>query len=208
MSTPTLSRVTLQTMANWQVVATQMVVATGAGSRRAAAAVDHALQQQVLARAAGFAPAPVQRIDAWRDGASQRVTQGIRQIEKVATASLERGNRFTTAQIERFADLTAEVKTPFVAEGLAAAARLSLPAAQLALQVSGKAAEAAQALADAAGAHPVRRAVRGAAAKGGRRAAAEVSRVKRGARKAAGAVAKPRAAAKKGARRSAASEQA
>lgn len=144
MSSPTLSRVTLQTMANRQVVATPMVVATGAGSRRAAAAVDHALQQQVLARAAGFAPAPVQRIDVWRDGASQRVTQGIRQIEKVAAASLECGNRFTTAHSERFADLTAEVKSPFVAEGLAAPARLSLPAARLALQVSRKAAEAAQ----------------------------------------------------------------
>ncbi|MDE2613063.1 MAG: hypothetical protein KGL78_06440 [Burkholderiales bacterium] len=174
MSTPSLSRLTIQTMANYHVAASQMVAATGAGSRRLVDAVDGTLRTRVLARAAELAPAPVQRMETLSDDTSRRMTQGIRQLEQVAEASIERSNRFAAAQLVRFAEIVAEVKSPAVAEGLQTAARLSMPAAQLALQVSTKVAEGATALADAAGAHAVRAVVR-KTAKGARRGAAKAA---------------------------------
>lgn len=165
MTTPSLSRLTVQTMANYRVAATQMVAASGAGSRRFVRAVDGAIETQLLARAAKLAPKPAERMDELRGGASRMVVKGIDQFEKAAETTIVRGSEFAVAQVARLADMAAEAKPAVFAEGLHTAARLSIPAAQLALMVSSKVAEGATSLADVAGAHPVRRAVRKTAKK-------------------------------------------
>lgn len=205
MNTPTLSRLTMQTMANYRVAATQVVAATGAGSRRVVRAVDGTLQREVLARAGKLAPRPAERMDELRGNASRLVVQGIDQFEKAAETGIARGSEFAVAQVARLADFAAEVNTPLLAEGLHTAARLSIPAAQLALRVSSKVAEGATSLADAAGAHPVGRALRKTARGAGRAAAKttqrgrkavakatkapSVKRARRGAKRAAGQLA-------------------
>lgn len=173
MSNPTLSRVTMETMANYRTAAAQVVAASGAGSRRFVRAVDGTLQSQLLARATKVVPQAGERFDEVRGNVSRLVEQGIAQVEKAAEATIERSSDFAVAQITRFADLAADVRNPFVAEGLHTAARLTLPAAQLVLMVSGKVAVGATSLADAAGAHPVAQVARKAVRRT-RRAAAPV----------------------------------
>ncbi|MCW5636516.1 MAG: hypothetical protein KIT17_24500 [Rubrivivax sp.] len=175
MSTPTLSRLTMETMANYRAAATQVVAASSAGSRRLVRAADGTLHRQVVERAAKVAPQAGERIDAVRANVRRLVLQGIDQFEQVADTTIERSSEFAVAQVSRLADLAADVKAPVVAGSLQNAARLSVPAAQLALLVSSKLAEGAASLAGVAGARPVRRTVR-QAAKGARRAATKVTR--------------------------------
>lgn len=174
MTTPqALSRITLETMANYRAAATQVVAASGAGSRRVVRLLDGTLEQRVLPGAARLAPRAGQRLEALRGRMSHLIERGIGQAEKAAETGIERSSDFALAQVTRLADLGADVKNPLVANGLQTAARLSLPGAQLALTVSGKIAEGATALADMAGANPVGRVVR-KAARGTQRGTAKV----------------------------------
>lgn len=173
MNTQSFSRVTLETMANYRTAAAQVVAASGAGSRRLVKAVDGAVQQQVVLRTAALVPAAGERLDAARDAASRLALQGIEQAVSRSEQAIARSSEFATTQVERWADAAAAFDNRYVVQGLEAAARLTLPAAQLALAVSGKVAEGATQLADVAGAHPVQSKVR-QAAKGTRRAAAKV----------------------------------
>lgn len=160
MSTETLSRITMETMANYRAAATQVVAASGAGSRRLVRVVDGAVQTQVVSRATKLAPQAGERIDEVRGNVSRLVEQSIDQMVERAEAGIVGASDFATAQLAKLSDLAADVRNPIVAEGLHAAARLSLPAANLALVVSGKVAESATQLADVAGAHPVQAAFR------------------------------------------------
>lgn len=187
MNTPTLSRVTLETMANYRTAATQVVAASGAGSRRFVEAVDGTMLQPVVERTAAVAPAAGERLDAARDAASRLALQGIGQAVALSEQVIERGSEFATAQVERWADAAAGLDNRYVVQGLKTAARLTLPAARLALRVSGKVAEGATQLADVAGAHPVRGQARAQvrrAAKTSRGVATKVKAQARGARKA------------------------
>lgn len=172
-TTASLSRIALETMANYRAAATQVVAASGAGSRRVVRLLDGTLEQRVLPGTTRLAPRTGQRLEALRGRMSHLIERGIGQAEKAAETGIERGSDFALAQVTRLADLGAEVKNPLVSNGLETAARLSLPAAQLALTVSGKIAEGATALADVAGANPVGRVVR-KAARGTKRGTAKV----------------------------------
>lgn len=182
MNTTTLSRVTLETMANYRTAATQVVAAYGAGTRRLVQAVDGAVHRQVVPRTAAVVPVAGERLDAARDGASRLVLKGIEQAVALSEQAIVRGSEFATAQVERWSDAAADLESRYVVQGLETAARLSLPAAQLALKLSGKVAAGAAQLADVAGAHPVHGSVR-RAAKASRQAA---TKVKAQARTAAG----------------------
>lgn len=160
MTTPTLSRVTLETMANYRVAATQMVAAYGAGSRRLVKAVDGALQHRVLQQTVARVPAAVDRFDAARDATSRIALQGIEQAVTRTEQVISRGSEFAVTQVERLADATTAIDNRYVVQGLQTAARLTLPAAQLALALSGKVAEGATQLADVAGASPLQATVR------------------------------------------------
>ncbi|MBL8332472.1 MAG: hypothetical protein JNM08_05185 [Rubrivivax sp.] len=173
MNTQQISRVTLETMANYRTAASQVVAASGAGSRRLVKAVDGAVQQQVVLRTAALVPAAGERLDAARDTAARLALQGIEQAVSRSEQAIARSSEFATAQFERWVDAATAIDNRYVVQGLETAARLTLPAAQLALKVSGKVAEGATQLADVAGAHPVKGTVR-KAAKGTRRAAEQV----------------------------------
>lgn len=177
MNTPTLSRVTLETMANYRTAATQVVAASGAGSRRLVKAVNGTMLQPVVERTSAVAPAAGERLDAARDTASRLALQGIGQAVALSEQVIVRGSEFATAQVERWAGAAAGLDNRYVAQGLKTAARLSMPAAQLALALSGKVAEGATQLADVAGVHPVRGQARAQvrrAAKTSRRVASKV----------------------------------
>jgi hypothetical protein len=163
MNTPSLSRITMETMANYRMAATQVVAASGAGSRRLVRAVDGTLQQQVLPRTSKLAPQVSERMDAVRGTVNRYVEQGIDQIVEVAETTITLSGDFAVAQVTRLSDLAGDVTTPLLVDGLHTATRLAMPAAQLALKVSSVVADGATSLADAAGAHPVAKPVRRAA---------------------------------------------
>lgn len=177
MTSPSLSRLAVQTVTNYRVAASEVVAASGAGTRRFVKAVDGALHTQVLAPAAKLAPKPVRRVDQLRGTASRQMVKSIGQIEKAAEASIARSSDFAVAQVARLADMAAGAKPAVLANGLHTAARLSIPAAQLALKVSGTVAAGATTLAGAAGAKaPLRRTVRKAAARRAKAPAAKRAR--------------------------------
>ncbi len=197
MNTPTLSRVTLETMANYRTAVTRVVAASGAGSRRLVKAVDGTMLQPAVERTAAVAPAASERLDAARDTASRLALQGIGQAVALSEQIIELGSEFATAQVERWADAAAALDNRYVVQGLKTAARLTMPAAQLALKVSGKVAEGATQLADVAGAQTVRGHVRratktsrGAATKVKAQARAQAETVTRATRGAGKAVAR------------------
>jgi hypothetical protein len=160
MNTTSLSRITMETMANYRSAVAQVVAASEAGSRRLVRAVDGAVQDQVVPRTARLAPRAGQRLDGLRGRVSRRVEQGIDQVVELSQQIISRSSDFALAQVTRWNDFAADVDNQALAGGLQTAARLSLPAAQLALVVSGKVAEGAAQLADVAGAKPAKKAAR------------------------------------------------
>lgn len=191
MSTQTLSRVTMETMANYRAAASQMVAASAAGSRGLVRVMDSTVRNQVVPKASKLAPQAGERIDSVRGDVNRIVEQSIEQLAARAEQTISRGSDIATSQVSKWTDLAADVGNAYVAQGLDAAARLTLPAAQLALVVSGKLAQGATQLADVAGAHPVAKPVRRAARKAAtsvkkavKQAAAPVKKAVRRARKA------------------------
>ena len=160
MNTPSLSRITMETMANYRTAAAQVVAASGAGSRRLVNAVDGALQSQVVPRTAKLAPRAGERLDGLRGNVNRVVVQGIGQAVERTEQAIAVSSDFAVAQVTRLTELVADIDNQMLAGGLEAAARITLPAAQLALVVSGKLAEGATQLADAAGAKPAKKATR------------------------------------------------
>lgn len=179
MNTQSLSRITMETMANYRTAAAQVVAASGAGSRRLVKVVDGALQNQVLPRTAKLTPRAGERLDDLRGSVNRIVVQGIDKAVARSEQAISFGGDFAVAQVTRLTDLVADVDNKVLAGGLETVARFTLPAAQWALVVSSKVAEGATQLADAAGAHPVHAVVKKAAVKGQRRVAkvAEVAEV-------------------------------
>ena len=171
MNTQTLSRVTMETMANYRTAAAQVVAASGAGSRRLVKAVDGALRNQVLPRTAKLVPAAGQRLDGLRGNVNRVVVQGIDQAVERSEQVIAVSGDFAVAQVTRLTDVVADLNNQMLVGGLEAAARITLPAAQLALVVSSKMAEGATQLAGAAGAHPVKSAVKKSTATTKRRVA-------------------------------------
>jgi len=172
MNTPSLSSVTLQTLKNYRVAAEQTVAAYRSGSHRLVAGVNRALVDGVYPRTAQLAPQATERMDEVRGNVSKYVVKGIDLVAERTEQAIEAGSATVTEQVKRVAALAAGVENETVASGLEVAARLTMPGAKVALAVSGKIAEGANALADAAGVRPARKAVRKATAGAKRQATA------------------------------------
>lgn len=160
MSTQTLTDLTLQTLHNYQTAATETVAATRAGGQRLVGLVNGTLETQVYPRTAKLAPRATERMNALRNDVHGIVVKGVDQAAIRTAQAIERSGEAAAAGLTKVAGYAAELGNPYVVGGLDAAARLSLPVAQLALTVSGKVAEGAATLANAAGAHPVKKAVK------------------------------------------------
>lgn len=184
MTAKTLSRVTLQTLRNYTTAAQRTVMATRLGGHRLVGAVNGALKTRVYARTAKVLPQTTGRLDEMRNGVSAFVTKGIDRLAHRTEKAIEASAAVAAEQFTRAARLASNVENPIVANGLQTAARLTMPGAQLALVWSSKVAEGAEALAQAAGARPVRRAVRQATA-GTKRKAAPIARRAQSAKKTA-----------------------
>jgi len=178
MTNQTLSRVTLESLKNYRTAATQAVVAYRLGGHRLVSVVNGALKDSVYPRTAKLAPHATDRMNEVRGSITQVVVKGIDQVAERAEKAIELGSTTAAAQVNKMAKLAAGIDNEVVANGLRAAARLSMPGAKVALAVSSRVAEGASALAGAAGARPVRKAVRKAAAGSKRRVAPLAQRAK------------------------------
>jgi uncharacterized Zn-binding protein involved in type VI secretion len=158
-----LSHVTLETLENYRNAATQGVQACRSGSRRLIGAVNGALEQRVYPRTAKLAPRATELMNGVRGNVSQIVIEGVEQTTARATTAIEFGANTAGTQVNKLARFVSKVDNTVVANGLQTVARLTMPGAKVALAISGKVAAGATALADAAGARPVRRAARKAA---------------------------------------------
>lgn len=169
MTTPTLSHLTLQTLDNYRTAASQAVVAYRVGSHRLVNAFNDTLENSVYPRTAKLAPKTTRRMDGVRGNVSDVVVKGIDQVAERTEQAIEMGSTAAAAQVKKAARFAAGIDNNLVASGLQTAARLTVPGAKVALAVSGKVAEGAHALAGAAGARPVRKAVRKTTVKAGRK---------------------------------------
>lgn len=182
MRTQTLSHVTLQSIENYRAAAVQTVAAYRVGGRRLVGAMNGALQNSVYPRTAMVVPRVTDRMDEVRGKVSDIVVKGIDQVAEGAEKAIELSSSTAASQLTKVAKFAAGIDNEIVANGLQAAARLTMPGAKVALLVSTRVAEGATALADAAGAHPVRKvarkAVRKAKASAPRKAAPAVRKAK------------------------------
>jgi hypothetical protein len=159
-----LSHVTLETIENYRNAAAQGVLAYRSGGRRLIGALNGALQQRVYPRTAKLAPRATEFMNGVRGNVTQIVTKGLEQSAAGATTAIEFGANTAGTQLNKLAQFASKVDNTAVANGLQTVARLTMPGAKVALAISGKVAAGATALADVAGARPVRRAARQAAA--------------------------------------------
>ena len=185
MTTPTLSSVTLETLENYRNAATRAVVAYRLGGNRLVRIVNGALQSSVYPRTAKLAPRATERLNEVRGNVSEIIVKGVDQVAERTAQAIEFSSTAAAAQVSKFADFAASIDNQIVANGLQTAARLTLPGAKVALVVSSKLAKGANALADAAGARPVRSVAR-KAARGAKRSAAPAARKARTTLKATG----------------------
>jgi len=178
MTPQTLSTVTLQTLENYRNAATRAVAAYHLGGKRLLGLVNGALESTVYPRTAKIAPRATERMNEVRGNVSQIIVKGADQVAQRTEQAIVFGSDTAAAQVSKIADFAAGIDNNLLANGLQAAARLTMPAAQVALAVSSKVAQGANALADAAGARPVRSMARKAqkAAAGAKRRAAPVAR--------------------------------
>ncbi|MDH4062578.1 MAG: hypothetical protein OEU94_17350 [Aquincola sp.] len=163
MSAQYLSHVTLETLENYRTAAARSVVAYRTGGRRLVGAVNGALQHSVYPRTAKVAPRATEFMNDVRGNVTQIVIKGLDQTAARAATAIDFGARAAGTQLNKLARFAARVDNPVMADGLQTVARLTMPGAKMALAISGKVAAGAIALADAAGARPVRRAARKAA---------------------------------------------
>jgi hypothetical protein len=185
MSTQTLSHVTLETLENYRNAATQAVVAYRLSSRRLVDVVNGALENNVYPHAAKLAPRATDRMNEVRGNISEIVVKGIDQAAERTEKVIELSSSTAAAQVTKVAEFAASIDNQILINGLQAVARMTMPGAKVALAISSKVAEGANAVADAAGARPVRRAVRKAAA-GAKRKAAPAARKAKATLKTAG----------------------
>jgi hypothetical protein len=175
MNTQTLNGVTLKTLDNYRAAATQAMVAYRLGGHKLVSAVNHVLANSVYPRTAAVAPQATVRMNEVRESISGIVVKGIDGIADRTVQAIESGSSTAAAQLKKVSGFATGIQHPVVANGLQTAARLTLPSANVALALSSKVAQGAQALAGAAGARPARKAARKAAPgvkrKAGKRAA-------------------------------------
>ena len=178
MTLQTLSTVTLQTLDNYRHAASRAVVAYHLGGKRLLGLVNGTLESRVYPRTAKIAPRATERLNEVRGNVSKTLVKGADQVAQRTEQAIVFSSDAAATQVSKIADFAAGIDNSLLANGLQAAARLTMPAAQVALAVSSKVAQGANALADAAGARPVRSMARKAqkVAAGAKRRAAPVAR--------------------------------
>jgi hypothetical protein len=150
MTTQTLTRVTLQTLDNYRVAAEQGVTAYRLGTHRLVGAVNGALRKSVYPRTAEVAPRATERMNEARETVSKFVLHGVDRVARNTEKAIEAGAGTAAGQVTRISRFASGIDNPLVAGGLQRAAKLTMPGAKLGLTVSGKLAEGAAALAEAA----------------------------------------------------------
>lgn len=176
MNTPTLSHLTLQTLDNYRAAANQAVLACRIGGHRLVTVVNATLENSVYPRTAKLAPYATRRIDGVRGNVSEVVVKGIDQVAQRTEQAIELSSSAAAAQVKKVVRFATGIDNDIVAVGLQAAARLTVPGAKVALVLSGKVAEGAQALAGVAGARPLRSPVRTSGKKAARKSAPKAAR--------------------------------
>ena len=178
MTPQTLSSVTLETLGNYRNAAARAVAAYHVGGKRLLGLVNGALQNSIYPRTAKIAPRATQRINEVRGNVSKIIVKGVDQVAQRTEQAIKFSSTAAAAQVSRLAHFAAGIDNEIVANGLQTASRLTLPGAKVALIVSSKIAQGANALADAAGVRPLRSVARKAAAGATRRAAPSAHKTK------------------------------
>ena len=132
MTTSTLRAVTLKTVANYTQAAERAVVAYRVGGQRLIAAMQRGVD---LAATQG----PDRLAAALRRASGNVGGLASKSLDRVSTRTeraIEFGSTGVSTQLTRVADLAEGVNNDLVANGLQAAARISLPGAQVALALS------------------------------------------------------------------------
>jgi hypothetical protein len=151
MSQQSLSSVALATIENYRNAANQAARAYYAGSKRLIGALNNGLEKNVDSRTSKLAPQFTSTMQQVRDRVTEIAFKGIDAVSLRAEKAVDLGSDGAAKQVTKLAEFAAGIENTMVANSLQTTARLSLPSAKLALAVSGKVAEAADALAHAAG---------------------------------------------------------
>jgi hypothetical protein len=170
MKTESLRSVTLATIENYRTAATQATRAYRLGTRRLISAVNAGLEKNIDTRTAKLVPQVADALMGLRGRVSDAMFKGIDEVSTRTEQAVDMGSDGAARQVSKVADFADGVANPTLANGLQAAARMSLPVAKMGLTVSGKVADGAKALSEAAqGEGVVKRATRAT-----RRASADV----------------------------------
>lgn len=146
MSQHNLSTVTLQTIANYRHAAELTVNAYRTGSHRLIDVVNQRLDRAAAGRTVKIAPKATQVLHDMRGRVTTVASQGIDMLSGRTDQAIAFSADGVAAQVTRLAELSSGVDNRYVADGLRAAARLSLPGAEVALALSAKVAEGADKL--------------------------------------------------------------
>lgn len=150
MSIQTLSSVTLATIENYRHAANLAARAYRTGSERLIGAFTDRLERSVDPRAEELAPRLAETMVKVRGRVTEIAFKGIDEAATLTEKAVDFGSDEAVKGVHRIADFAAGVEAPMLANGLQAAARLSLPTAKVALAVSKKVNEGAKTLSSVA----------------------------------------------------------
>jgi hypothetical protein len=174
MKTESLRSVTLATIENYRTAATQATRAYRLGTRRLISAVNAGLEKNIDTRTAKLVPQVADALMGLRGRVSDAMFKGIDEVSTRTEQAVDMGSDGAARQVSKVADFADAVANQTLASGLQTAARLSLPVAKMGLTVSGKVADGAKALSDAAQGEGVVKRAKRAGAKLSRKSADEV----------------------------------
>ncbi|MCU0969982.1 MAG: hypothetical protein MUF03_14435 [Rubrivivax sp.] len=157
MKNPSLQRVTRQTLANYRGAAVRAVGVGREGGHRIVTALDGAVER-ALKPAARIVPRGQRPLETMRRRVHEVALRGIDGLARGTEQAIDAGSGAAGRAIDRLARLAQGVESTLAQSGLEVAARWTLPGAQVALAISGKVAEGAEALAGAVGVRKPRRA--------------------------------------------------
>lgn len=150
MTQANLSTVTLQTVANYRHAAERAVGAYRSGGHRLIAVVQQGVDQAAKRGAEPYVPAFAAVLRRAGDNMGSFAVHGVDAVSDGTERVIKLGSNGVSAQVKRAAHLAGGVDNRLVAKGLKAAARISLPTAQVALALSERVAAGADKLATVA----------------------------------------------------------
>lgn len=150
MTASTLRSTTLATIENYRNAGLQAARAYRLGGHRLLHAVNSGLEQKVDSRTAPWAPQITDTLAGLRGRIADVAAKGITQVAQRTEQVVDFGSDSAKGQVTQVAswlrDWQAGAASPLLANGLQAAARLTLPGAKVALAVSGKLSDGADGL--------------------------------------------------------------